>query len=108
MERVKNRIQLDQIIQQQFARMNCKDVLEKLDRANIAFGRVNEVSDLSSHPCLHERIVKNEYGKEVFLPRDPALVLLATSSSQEDDHKKKAVVPKIGHDTARIRKEFDI
>ena len=99
-KRVQNRPALDGICSETFAELHSKEVVKRLEDADVAYGTLNSVEDLSRHSCLSEVEITNEFGINVKLPRDPARDLL------RDDHNKLGPVPKIGADTERIKAEF--
>ncbi len=53
--RVENRTELKQVIEETFASLTAKDVIARLDEAQIANAAVNQVGDLWTHPQLHAR-----------------------------------------------------
>ena len=53
--RTANRVELTRIIEDSFARYTAAEVVERLDRAAIANGRLNTVHELATHPQLTAR-----------------------------------------------------
>jgi len=97
-DRVKNRIELDQIISNEFVKHNKDILLERLRKAKIACGVLNSIDDLENHPQL--RKVKCTLGnEEVELIAPPSIVL-----GEENNISK---VPNIGENSFDIRKEFN-
>jgi itaconate CoA-transferase len=54
-QRLKNRAELEALIEQQFARLSVSEVIARLDHAEIANGAVNDVRAVASHSQLAER-----------------------------------------------------
>ena len=54
-QRLKNRAELEALIEQQFARLSVSEVIARLDHAEIANGAVNDVRAVASHTQLAER-----------------------------------------------------
>jgi itaconate CoA-transferase len=54
-QRLKNRTELEALIEQQFARLSVSEVIARLDHAEIANGSVNDVRAVASHTQLAER-----------------------------------------------------
>ena len=53
--RVRNRQELDGLIQKMFSQLNYADAIERLNHGQTAFGSINSVSDLIAHPQLRTR-----------------------------------------------------
>jgi crotonobetainyl-CoA:carnitine CoA-transferase CaiB-like acyl-CoA transferase len=73
------------------------DLTAKLMRGGIAFGDLNEISDLSRHPHLRRGAVETP-GGQVELPAPPAI--------KRDQTAVLAPVPALGEHTERIKREF--
>jgi itaconate CoA-transferase len=54
-QRLKNRAELEALIEQQFARLSVSEAIVRLDRAEIANGAVNDVRAVANHTQLAER-----------------------------------------------------
>jgi itaconate CoA-transferase len=54
-QRLQNRVELETLIEQQFASLTIHEVIMRLDQANIANGVVNDVPAVVNHPQLAER-----------------------------------------------------
>jgi len=72
-DRVRNRDELDALINRCFAKWNSEELVNRLEKAAIANGRLNDVGSFLEHPQLHERgrikTVDSPKGTlEVFLP----------------------------------------
>ncbi len=63
-ERVANREELREIIEEVFGRLGAERVLERLEAARIAHARMNEVRDFVDHPQLAARDRWREVGSE--------------------------------------------
>ena len=48
--RVKNRIQLDEIINSTFLKFKRDEIIKKMTKAQIAFGKLSSIEDLTNHP----------------------------------------------------------
>jgi crotonobetainyl-CoA:carnitine CoA-transferase CaiB-like acyl-CoA transferase len=53
--RVRNRQELDGLIQKMFSQLSYADAIERLNHGQTAFGSINSVSDLIAHPQLRTR-----------------------------------------------------
>jgi itaconate CoA-transferase len=54
-QRLANRLELEAVITQHFAKWTSAEVAEKLEAASIANARLNDVAEFLQHPQLHER-----------------------------------------------------
>jgi len=95
--RVQNRVELEADIQTVFSRFIRAELQEKLLAARIAFGRVNSVEDLSSHPDLRRVAVQSDFGP-VDLPAPPAAI--------NEEFPDLGAIPSLGEHTSKIRGEF--
>ena len=95
--RVLNRDQLDAILGPALRLMSRAELMTILDAADIAFGAVNTVLDLATHPHLR-RIAVQTAGGEVSLPAPPAV--------RPDEPASFASVPGLGQHSAALRREF--
>jgi itaconate CoA-transferase len=93
-KRVANRPALDALIAQRFASLTRAGVAALLAEADIAFGALNSVADLSAHPQLR-RIEVEAGGVRVAMPAPPGREIGATT------------VPDLDQQGAAIRREFD-
>lgn len=96
--RIANRPETDGLVAEWFAAHDAEAAIAKLDAADIAFGRVNDVHGLQAHPHLRTMTVKTEAGA-VEMPVPPAQwigeAMLATDT-----------VPALGAHTRAVRDEF--
>ena len=94
-ERFKNRVELDNIINDFFKNFDVSIIIELLDLANIANANLNSVADLSEHPFLKNSKARigNKFISMASLPVETGLT-------------DNINVPDIGEHTDKIRKEF--
>jgi len=94
--RVANRGALDALVASVFAREPRAALGERLKSADIAFGNLNTVEDFSRHPHLRRMMTQVADGS-IGVPAPPALV---------DGDAEPARVPRLGEQSAAIRREF--
>lgn len=95
--RVVNRAALDAEIEPIFAAMDSAEAISRLDKAQNAWGRVNEVRDLARHKALRRVEIELPGGRTVAVPRPPV---------QSEPFARMPQVPALGGNTDRIRAEF--
>lgn len=100
--RVENRAALDVDIAAVFAIGTKESIVEKLEKAGVAFGLLNSVADLSSHPQLRRTVVKTASGD---------ISLVASPIRFEDSEGRTCAgvfgeVPEIGANGCALRAEF--
>ncbi|NYZ17332.1 CoA transferase [Azospirillum sp. RWY-5-1] len=95
--RVANRPALDAAIGAVFAAMNREEARERLSRAGIAFGSVNGVAELSTHPQLRRIAVDTPTGP---------VSMVAPPQRWNDDAFAPNPVPTIGQHNESVRWEF--
>ena len=95
--RVANRFSLDQIIGSAFVQIDRDELVRRLRAGAIAFGGLNNVSDLSAHPQLRRIRVQSPTGP-IDLPVSPV------RDGQNTD--RPSHVPTIDSHGAAIRREF--
>ena len=86
-ERVRNRQLTDKIVADVFGSLNRDELIQRLDDADIAFGEVNSMADLTVHPHLRRIEVDTPKGKVNYAA--PAAIFVG-----EDRH--YGAVPAIG------------
>jgi len=96
-QRVANRQALDAIIRSVFGAVPRQDIVERLDRARIAYGRVSTMDDVARHP-------QNRY-VEVDTPSGPVRCL-APGAIVDNAAPAFGAVPALGEHSARLRDEF--
>ncbi|MER8804841.1 CaiB/BaiF CoA-transferase family protein [Mesorhizobium sp. M0998] len=62
MERLGNRTRLDEIVVDRFAQMASEEAMNELEAAGLAYGRLNEIEDVSQHPHLRRVPVSTPAG----------------------------------------------
>ena len=95
--RVANRPALEQVITAFFARLDREAAIERLTRAQIAFGRLSDLDDLLAHPQKRLITVATSAG---------AVEMLAPGAVVRGAQPNYRPVPALGADDARLRKEF--
>ena len=74
LERVRNRALTDKIVSDLFGSLSREELIKRLEDADIAFGEVNTMSDLSVHP--HLRRIEVETPKGVITYSAPAAIFV--------------------------------
>ena len=95
--RVINRNRLDQIINEVFGSMSRKDIIKRLQDADIAYGQLSTVEDLADHPQSNFISVQTSEG-EISLLSPGALI-----NGEEVTFGK---VPFLGEHTNKIKNEY--
>src|SRR6476620_5638097 len=95
-DRVKHRAETDGKVAAAFATMDVAMISKKLEAADIAFARVNDVAGLIAHPHLR-RI-------EVDTPHGP--VSSPAPAPIRDEARSYGRIPALGEDTEKVRREF--
>ncbi len=95
-QRVLNRVNLDQMINGVTEMLDRAQLIERLQRADIAFGSINSVADLSCHGALQRRSGISSYGKAIRFPARP----------MGSDGAEEVKVPKLGQHSELIRGQF--
>jgi crotonobetainyl-CoA:carnitine CoA-transferase CaiB-like acyl-CoA transferase len=96
-QRVSYRELVDQAIDDVFSQMDGEAIVERLNRAGIAYGRLNDVAGLAKHPQLRRLRVKTESGEA------SVAAVAAIRSNQVSEVRS---VPAIGEQSHSIRREF--
>ncbi len=96
--RTTNRPETDGLVAEWFAAHDAETAIAKLDAADIAFGRVNDVFGLQAHPHLRMMSIKTEAGS-VDMPVPPAKWTGEALLASEE-------VPALGAHTHAVREEF--
>jgi len=86
-ERVRNRELTDKIVADVFGSLNRDELIQRLDDADIAFGEVNTMADLTTHP--HLRRIEVDTPKGVVTYSAPAPIFIG-------EDRKYGAVPAIG------------
>lgn len=96
-KRLENREALENLITGVFQQSDRESVIERLDSANIAYGRVSDLGDLAAHPQNRFREIETENG---------TIEALGRGAQIEGKVKAKLKIPSIGAENERIREEF--
>jgi crotonobetainyl-CoA:carnitine CoA-transferase CaiB-like acyl-CoA transferase len=96
-DRVANRVELDRLIKQAFAPFDRETVIERLDAAGIAYGRLSTLDDLEAHPQNRYLLVETPAGP---------VELLAPGAAVTDEDLAVGPVPGLDEHGPVIRAEF--
>ncbi len=96
-DRVANRAELDGLIELAFAPYDRETVIQKLDAAGIAYGRLSSLDDLEAHPQNRYLIVETPAGP---------VELLAPGAAVTDEDLEVGPVPDLDEHGGAIRAEF--
>ncbi|TIN31897.1 MAG: CoA transferase [Mesorhizobium sp.] len=96
MERLGHRAQLDEIIDLRFSELSCHEAMQELETAGLAYGRLNEVVDVSRHP--HVRRI------EVGTPGG-TVETIAPAAIFNSERPSLRPVPALGAHTEAVREE---
>ncbi|MEQ8248843.1 MAG: CaiB/BaiF CoA-transferase family protein [Alphaproteobacteria bacterium] len=96
-DRVKNRPQLDDVVNAVFGQFTRKEISEKLKTAQIAYGALNTVEDFAHHPQLRRLNVGSAAGE---------IDLVASPIRLSDNPAPVKPIPTVGQHTDALRKEF--
>lgn len=105
-KRVENRSALNNIIGGVFSKLTQAQMVERLERAQVAFGLLNSVEDLSAHPQLRRANVETPAGS-IQLVASPVQQAANPERKSQPDENTWGPVPQVGQHTDSIRKEFD-
>jgi crotonobetainyl-CoA:carnitine CoA-transferase CaiB-like acyl-CoA transferase len=100
-QRTAHRAELTQIIEQSFASLTVEDVVERLDRAAIANGRLNSIDEVVSHPQFAAR----DRWREIGTSTGPIAALLPPANLDGVDA-FMGEVPAVGQHTNAILAEL--
>lgn len=96
-DRVKNRPQLDDVVNAVFGQFTREEISEKLKTAQIAYGALNTVEDFAHHPQLRRLNVGSAAGE---------IDLVASPIRLSDNPAPVKPIPTVGQHTDALRKEF--
>jgi formyl-CoA transferase len=96
MDRVKHRAETDGKVAASFATTDADTLSKKLEAADIAFARVNDVAGLIAHPHLRRISVETPSGPVSYPAPAPI----------RDTPREYGRVPKLGEHTEKVRREF--
>jgi itaconate CoA-transferase len=95
-DRVKHRAETDGKVAASFATMDIATLSKKLEAADIAFARVNDVAGLIGHPHLRRIDVDTPHGPVSYPAPAPI----------RDQARSYGRIPALGEHTEKVRKEF--
>ena len=95
-DRVKHRAETDGKVTASFATMDVATLSKKLEAADIAFARVNDVAGLIAHPHLRRISVDTPHGPVSYPAPAPI----------RDHARSYGRIPSLGEHTEKVRKEF--
>lgn len=95
--RVENRGHVDALIHAVFCRLDLEQVVARLQQAGIAYGRLNDIAGLSTHPQLRRVTIATPSG---------AAEVVAVAAMRSDEAEVLRAVPRIGEHSKKIRREF--
>ncbi|MFC0804441.1 CaiB/BaiF CoA transferase family protein [Ensifer sp. P24N7] len=98
MERLSHRAGLDEIVSDRFTQMSSEEAMNELEMAGLAYGRLNQVEDVSTHPHLRRVPVSTPEG-------DIQVIAPAAIFNGEKAPTFQAV-PALGAHSEALRKEF--
>ena len=98
MARLSNRPALDAIIKDIFAALTSTDAMEQLEAAGIAYGRLNTIAEMVSHP--HARKV------ELMTPGGPISIIAPAAIIDGNKSPNFGAVPRLGEHDQKVRAEF--
>ena len=96
--RVENRDYVDELVSRAFAQLDQAEAVVVLQQAEIAYGRLNDMSGLSRHPQLRRQTIDTPSG-------EAEVVAVAAICSDQSESCPK--VPALGEHSAAIRNEFN-
>ncbi len=96
-KRVQNRVELDAIINDVFAQHSIETIVKKLQAAQIAFGRLNDMDEFTKHPQNRFIAVRTSAGD---------VQLLSPGAIVNGVMPRLGAVPNLGQHSDAIRKEF--
>jgi formyl-CoA transferase len=97
LERVKRRADTDGRVAKSFGSMSVDELTQRLAKADIAFGRVNDPETLRHHPHLRRVTIGSPTGP-VSVP--------APAAQRSGEPRRYGPVPALGEHSDKIRKEF--
>jgi len=95
--RVENRDHVDALIDGVFSRLDQDQVITNLQQAGIAYGRLNDIAGLSTHPQLRRLTIDTPSG---------AADVVAVAATRSDAEEVLRKVPQTGEHSKKIREEF--
>ncbi|RWN60388.1 MAG: CoA transferase [Mesorhizobium sp.] len=96
MERLGHRAQLDEIVERRFSELSCHEAMQELEAAGLAYGRLNEVADISKHPHVRRVGVGTPEG---------TVETIAPAAIFNSEQPSLRPVPALGAHTESVREE---
>ncbi|MER9573965.1 CoA transferase [Mesorhizobium opportunistum] len=96
MERLSHRARLDEIIERRFSELSCHEAMHELEAAGLAYGRLNEVVDVSRHPHIRRVQVGTPEG---------TVETIAPAAIFNSERPSLRPVPALGAHTEAVREE---
>ncbi|MER9651873.1 CaiB/BaiF CoA-transferase family protein, partial [Mesorhizobium sp. M0199] len=96
MERLGHRAQLDEIIERRFSELSFPEAMRDLEAAGLAYGRLNEVADVSKHPHIRRVQVATPEG---------SVETIAPAAIFNSERPALRPVPALGAHTEAVREE---
>lgn len=96
MERLGHRVQLNEIIERRFSELSCLNAMQELEAAGLAYGRLNEVADVSKHPHIRRVQVGTPEG---------SVETIAPAAIFNSERPSLGPVPALGAHTESVRDE---
>ncbi|MCO5965438.1 CaiB/BaiF CoA transferase family protein [Sinorhizobium meliloti] len=98
MDRLGNRDNLDEIVSRRFAQLSSADAMHELEAAGLAYGRLNQIEDVSQHPHI----------RRVPVPTPEGIVNMIAPAAIFDGQipAEFRSVPALGAHSTTIRDEF--
>lgn len=97
MERLGTRACLDVIIERRFSELSSEEAMQELEAAGLAYGRLNEVADISKHPHLRRVEVGTPEG---------TVETIAPAAIFNSERPSLRPVPALGAHTETVREEI--
>ena len=97
MERLGNRTALDEIVARRFGQLTSEQAMTELEAAGLAYGRLNEIAEVSRHPHLRRLPVSTPGGE---------VEMIAPAAIFDSQPLRLGPVPARGAHTDRLREEF--
>lgn len=95
--RVDNRAHVDELVGAAFGALDQAEAVERLQRADIAYGRLNDIAGLAAHPQLRRGEIETPAGRAE---------VVAAAAIVSDAGANTPKVPALGEHSEKIRAEF--
>lgn len=96
-DRVAHRAETDAAVSAATGKLTATDLMERLERAGIAYGRLSELEDIGKHPQARFTTVDTPGG---------AVEIFARAAISSDGERPLGAVPEIGSHDEALRQEF--